>query len=151
MFGAQMRYLTIGRTGVVYHSPGMDTGVRMELDGNGLPTEPMQLSQYSKYYHTLSDNPTFRFELEKPSEVTPDSLYVLMDSWYANQCVAFALNAKTGEWDEITLNKGLNHPEQYLDAEGCFYCQFRPLVLDAYTDIPTPLISMEGRTAHAAD
>ena len=154
LFGAEMEYLTVGKTGIVFHAPGMDEAVRMELDGDGMPAGETQADPkngYSKYYHTLSETPTFRIMLEDPRKVEITELTVVMDTWYASSARCYLLNVNTGEWDAVEINKPVKHPEDYLDAEGRLYCQFRPNTTDAYMDIPTPGVSLEGRVRNAAD
>ncbi len=151
VFSAEMNYLSVGKTGVVFHAQGMDTAVRVETDERGMPGAEMQLSQYARYYHNLNETPTFRFTLEKPSEVQVDRICLNMETWYTSQMTAYVLNAATREWEEIVLNKDIPDPVRYLDAEGNLYCRFRPLSYDNYTDIPLPTIQMEGRAANAAD
>lgn len=154
LFGVEMDYLTVGRTGVVFHAPGMDEAVRMELDGEGMPAgESPQNARngYSKYYHTLSEVPTFRFTLEPAEKVEVTALSIVMDTWYASSASCYLLNVNTGKWNAVNMNEAVKHPEDYLDAEGTLYCQFRPNTNDAYMDIPTPGVSMEGRIRNAAD
>ena len=151
LLSVEMDYRAVGNTGTVFHAPGMDEAVRVDLDENGLPGAEMQLSQYSKYYHSLNETPTFRFTLESPQEVKTERLRINMETWYTNQAAVYALNPATREWEEISLNSDIPDPQRYLGADGTFCVQFRPLTLDSYADIPTPTILLEGRTVHAAD
>ena len=146
-----MKYLKTGRTGIVFHTPGMDKAVRLELD-NGMPAGEMAADPnggYRLYYHSLSETPTFRFDLDRPSEVEITALSVILESWYVNDAKCFCLNAGTGEWEEVPINKNIDHPERYLDAEGRLYCQFRPNTHESYAEINTPGIQLEGRTRNA--
>ena len=116
-----------------------------------MPVKDMKQNARGGYYHTLSETPTFRIVLEDPRKVEITDLTVVMDTWYASSARCYLLNVNTGEWDAVEINKPVKHPEDYLDAEGRLYCQFRPNTTDAYMDIPTPGVSLEGRVRNAAD
>lgn len=148
---AEMEYLDVGRTGVVFRAAGMDVPVRVETDGNGLPGKDMVSTIQKVYYHPLSEVPTFRFDLSRQKEVKVEKLRLAMEKYYSGQTKAYALNAATGAWDEIRLNEDIPGPEKYLDAAGQLFLQFRPDTQEMYAEIPTPMIILEGRLEHAAD
>jgi hypothetical protein len=132
----------------------MDKAVRMQLDAEGMPAgemTPDSKNSYSQYYHTLSETPTFRITLEDPKKTEITAMSIVMDTWYANSAKCCLLNVNTGKWDAVKINEPIKHPEDYLDAEGRLYCQFRPDTTDAYMDLPTPGVSLEGRVRNAAD
>lgn len=149
MLTAELPFVTVGRTGVVFRSPGMDIPDRVETDENQLPTDEVIQNAKQMYYHSLSDTPTFRFTLEGTAGVKVESLQIVLESYYSGQSRAFALNAEKHEWEEIKLNENINNPGQYIDAEGRLYVQFRNDTQDIYADIPTPMINLEGRLEHA--
>ena len=68
-----------------------------------------------------------------------------LEEYYTRQSWAYALNARTGEWDEVPINEPIANPEDYLDAEGKLYLQFRSDTQDQYVDIPTPGLLIEGK------
>ena len=149
LLSAELSFVAVGRTGVVFRSAGMDMPERMETDENLLPmNKPLQSAKQS-YYHTLIDNPTFLFALKEMAGVKIESLQVLMDSYYAGQSRVYALNAQTRQWEEISINQDVQNPNRYLDEEGNLYLQFRGDTQDMYADIPTPMINLEGRVDHA--
>ena len=149
LLSAELSFVAVGRTGVVFRSAGMDMPERMETDENLLPmNKPLQSAKQS-YYHTLIDNPTFLFALKEMAGVKIESLQVLMDSYYAGQSRVYALNAQTRQWEEISINQDVKNPNRYLDEEGNLYLQFRGDTQDMYADIPTPMINLEGRVDHA--
>lgn len=150
MFGqltAAMDYLEVGRTGIVFRAAGMDMPVRVETDENGKPGRDMPATQQRAYYHTLSERPTFRYDLSGLKNVRIEKLQLTMERFYASQTRPYALNAKTGAWDEIRLNEDIREPEDYLDEKGCLYLQFRPDTQEMYAEIPTPMITLEGKAA----
>lgn len=147
----EMNYLMVGRTGVIFRAAGMDVPVRVETDENGLPGKDMPQTTAKSYYHTLSEIPTFRFDLSGLKGARIDKLRLVMEKWYSGQTTAWALNAGTGTWDAIGLNEDIPQPEKYLDREGNLYLQFRPDTQEMYAEIPTPMIMLEGRDGHAAD
>ena len=59
------------------------------------------------------------------------------------------LNVEKHIWEEIRLNEDVRNPERYLDEKGRLYVQFRTDSMDMYSDIPTPMISLEGRLENA--
>ena len=61
---AELSYLTVGRTGVICRSAGMDMPVRVETDDTGLPTEEPVQNAKNTYYHTLGEKPTFLFTFD---------------------------------------------------------------------------------------
>ena len=151
MMTAELPFAAVGRTGVVFRSAGMDVPERVETDENKMPTDEMMQNTKQMYYHTLNETPTFLFALEGMSGVKADKLQVLVDSYYVSQCRAFALNAEEHRWEEIKLNEDIKDPGRFLDQSGRLYLQFRNDGSDMYADIPTPLISLEGRLEHAED
>ena len=149
MMTAVLPFTAVGRTGIVFRSAGMDIPERVETDENRMPTdEPVQNAKQT-YYHSLSETPTFRFTMEGMAGVKIEKMQVLVDSYYANQCNAYALNAAKGEWEEIKLNEDISDSGRFLDQDGRIYLQFRNATQDMYADIATPLINLEGRLEHA--
>ena len=142
---AGMNYLDIGRTGIVFRAAGMDVPVRVETDETGMPVKDMKQNARGGYYHTLSETPTFRYDLSGLKGVRIDKLRLTMEQYYNSQMKAYALNTVTGGWDEIRVNEDITNPENYLDQEGNLYLQFRPTTQEMYADIPTPMITIEGR------
>ena len=142
---AEMNYLDVGRTGIVFRTAGMDTPIRVETDDNGLPGRDMKQTAVKSYYHALSETPTFRYDLSGLTGVKLEKLRLIMEEWYSSQAKPYALNAETGVWDEIRLNEDIPNPENYLDPKGNLYLQFRPDTQELYAEIPTPLIQLEGR------
>ena len=65
------------------------------------------------------------------------------------QLKVFVLNVEKHAWEEIRLNEDVRNPERYLDEKGRLYVQFRTDSMDMYSDIPTPMISLEGRLENA--
>jgi hypothetical protein len=146
---AEIRYLTVGRTGVVFHTPGTDIPVRCELDETDMPAGEMDRNEYNVYSNPLSETPTFRFSLGDTSNVNISKLMIGMDSWYASQARCFLLNAYLHTWEEIDMNKAVKNPALYLDRSGNLYCQFRPSGNESYAEVPVPSLTLEGRLKDA--
>ena len=146
---AELPFTAVGRTGVVFRSAGMDMPDRVETDENRMPTDEQVQFTKQLYYHTLSDTPTFRYRMEGMAGVKVEKLQVMMENYYVGQCKAFALNAKAQKWETIKLNEPISNPGNYVDENGTLYLQFRTNSQDMYMDIPTPLITLEGRLEHA--
>ena len=142
---AEMKYLEVGRSGVVFRPAGTDLPVRVDTDDNNMPAGEYKNYGTGTSYHSLMEQPTFRFDLPGLQNVRLDKVQITMEEYYTHQSLAYALNARTGEWDPVPINGPIENPENYLDAEGKLYLQFRPDVQDQYADIPTPLILVEGR------
>ena len=149
MLTADLPFATVGRTGVVFRSAGMDMPERVETDINLMPTDAAMPNGKNIYYHSLNEVPTFRFALDGIEGIQIKSLQVLMDSYYTTQARLYILNVKTREWEENKMNADVKDPDRYLDGEGRIYIQFRSDSQDMYADIPTPLINLEGRVDHA--
>jgi len=149
MLTAELSYETVGRTGILYRSAGMDIPERVETDGNLMPLGEADVSLKNMFYHTLSENPTFRFTIGGLEGARAENLQVILNSYYTGQAAAWALNARTREWEEIKLNTDIPDPGRYLDEKGRLYLQFRSNTQDMYAEIPTPLISLEGRAENA--
>lgn len=145
----ELSFVAVGRTGIVFRSAGMDIPERVETDENLLPTDRIVQSGKQIYYHSLTENPTFRFILKDMEGIRIESLQILEDSYYANQARVYALNAQTREWEQVGLNQDVKDPNRYLDENGNLYLQFRGDTQDMYADIPTPMINLEGRVDHA--
>ena len=155
MFSAKIHYNKIGRTGVVYHAPGMDPAIRCMIDTAGMPigdltADPNSGKGYYNYY-PLSENPTFRFAPEDLDSIVVEKLSIGMEDWYINDLTCFVLDSKLKTWVEIKLNTPLQHPEKYLDEQGNLYCQFRPKMAESYMDIPEPTLTIEGRTKEGGE
>ena len=149
MFSVQLNYLKTGKTGVVFHAPGMDKPVRCEIDGAGLPkgdwTEDAGSGKYGYRYYVLAERPTFRFTLDGLDQIRISRISIGMDQWYMNDMKCYVLNHQLKTWVEIKPNAALSYPEQYLDGQGNLYCQFRPLAGDSYMEIPEPTLTIEGK------
>ena len=150
---AEISYLTVGRTGVVFHAAGTDPAVRCVLNEKGLPEADMpETDNGGKYYYNfypLNELPTFRFAPEDIGNVEITRLVIGMEEWYLNELKCYVLNAKQRIWVEVRPNTALQRPEQYLDRDGNLYCQFRPASGESYTDIPAPTLILEGRVKNA--
>ena len=149
MYPAKIEYLKIGKTGVVFHAPGMDHAVRCEIDSSGMPAgdmaeDPNGGKLYYSYF-PLSEHPTFRFTLENLDRIEIEKLSVGVEDWYANDVACFVLNVELKTWVEVQMNTPLKQPGKYLDKQGNLYCQFRPKVSDSYMDIPEPSLTLEGK------
>ena len=146
---AEMNYVTVGRTGIVFRSAGMDMPERVETDENLMPTDRPVNTGKSAYYHNLNETPTFRFTFDWAENMTITRLMLAMEPYYMEQAKGFALNRKTGAWDEIRFNEDVKDADDYVDSRGRLYLQFRPVGQEMYADIPTPLLTLEGRKNHA--
>ena len=148
---AELPFTAVGRTGVVFRSAGMDVPERVETDENRMPTDTLVQFTKQLYYHPLSDTPTFRYTMDGMTGVKVEKLQVMLDTYYAGQCHVFALNVGEQKWETIKLNEEIKDPDKYLDKDGRLFLQFRSASQDMYMDIPTPLITLEGRLEHAED
>ena len=147
VLNAEITYLTVGKTGVVFHAPGTDKAVRSEVNGDGTPAGDMQEDTSSPKYYTyydLNERPTFRFCPEGISDVEISKLIIGMEDWYTKETRCYVFNIRLKTWMETELNTPLKHPEQFLDENGNLWCQFRPVVAENYTSIPVPTITVEG-------
>ena len=145
MLNAEIRYLTVGRTGVVFHAPGMDSAVRCEIDGAGMPAGDLPSEPSQKYaWYDLSERPTFRFQPSDLENVEISRLVVGMEEWYVKEVRCYVLNIRLKTWVEVTPNTPLQRPDQFLDENGNLWCQFRPVAGDTYTSIPAPTLTVEG-------
>ena len=149
MVTAEIEYLSVGRTGLVSRSPGMDRAVRCETDGEGMPAGDMEESSQQKHYgygySVLDEKPTFRFSPEGLENTEITKLAVCLEEWYTQDVRLYVLNTRRQEWEEASVNKPLTRPQDYLDADGNLYCQFRPVAADVYAEIPAPTLLLEGR------
>ena len=151
LFTAEMNFLTVGRTGVVFRSAGMDVPTKVETDNELMPTDKTETNIRNMYYFMLSDNPTFLFTLGNMEGISITKLQVLQTSYYANQLKAYALNIREQKWEEIPVNADIRNPERFLDKDGKLYVQFRLDGSEMYADISMPMINLEGRQENAAD
>ena len=121
----------------------------VEIDEQKLPTDELVQNTRQQYYHSLNETPTFRFTLKDMDGVKTEKLQVMIDSYYGNMAKAYALDAENKQWVEISVNTDVRDPGRFIDKDGKLYIQFRSDTQDMYADIPTPLISLEGRVEHA--
>ena len=149
MLTAELPFSAVGRTGVVFRSAGMDVPERVETDEQKLPTDELVQNTKQQYYHSLSETPTFRFTLKDMDGVKVEKMQVVIDSYYGNMTKVYALDAGKRQWVEISTNTELRDPGRFVDKDGTLYLQFRNDTQDMYADIPTPMISLEGRVEHA--
>ena len=149
MLTAELPFSAVGRTGVVFRSVGMDVPERVETDEQKLPTDELVQNTRQQYYHSLTETPTFRFVLKDMDGVKVEKMQVVIDSYYANMTKVYALNAEDRQWIEINVNTDIREPGRFIGEDGKLYIQFRSDTQDMYADIPTPLISLEGRVEHA--
>ena len=150
MMTVDIPFSAVGRTGLVFRSAGMDVPERVETDENRMPTDKRVMNAKQMYYHSLAETPTFEFTMREIAGVKVERLQVLMEqTYYANQCRAYALDTVENEWKAIRLNEDIPDPDRFLNENGCLYLQFRNNTSDIYADIPMPMITLEGRMAHA--
>ena len=147
---ASVPFSAVGRTGMVFRSPGMDRPVLVTTGETLMPIEgAYEEDSKQDSYYILSNNPTFLYTLEGMEGAKLNSLRVVLDAWYSEQARVFVLNVEKHIWEEIRLNEDVRNPERYLDEKGRLYVQFRTDSMDMYSDIPTPMISLEGRLENA--
>lgn len=147
---ASIPFSAVGRTGMVFRSPGMDRPVCVDTDDNLMPIPGSGYDDpRTDSYHVLSGNPTFLYRPEGLEGAKVSALRVVLDAWYSEQAKVYVLDAEKQVWKEIRLNEDIQNPERYLDEQGRLYVQFRSDSMDMYSDIPTPMISLEGRLEHA--
>ena len=151
MLTAELPFNAVGRTGVVFRSAGMDVPERVEIDEQKLPTDELVQNTRQQYYHSLNETPTFRFTLKDMDGVKAEKMQVTIDSYYGNMTKVYALDAEGRQWVEISVNTDIIDPGRFIGKDGKVYIQFRSDTQDMYADIPTPLISLEGRVEHAED
>ena len=151
MLTAELPFNAVGRTGIVFRSAGMDVPERVEIDEHKLPTDELVQNTKQQYYHSLSETPTFRFTMKDMAGVKAEKLQVMIDSYYSNMAKVYALDSEDQQWTEISVNSDIQDPGRFIDEDGKLYIQFRSDTQDMYADIPTPLISLEGRVEHAED
>ncbi len=156
MINAEIPFLPNGKTGVGCRMPDMDRAVLRRTNENGMPEEetdnsPQSMYDKNTYSYSLTENPVFRFTLDLPSRTEVTTLMIGLD-YYDVQARCWLLNATTGAWDEITLNRNVSDPGNYVDADGKLFCRFEPGAnVDYYSYISAPKLMMEGRTLHAED
>ena len=154
LLNAELNYLSIGKTGVVFRAPGMDKPVRCELDSQGLPAGDVKEEDnlYSKYgynYFPLREKPTFRFSPEGMKDMDISSMMISVADWYMTETKCYVLNIKQKVWVEVKMNEEITRPQQYVDKDGNMFCQFRAVDADSYMEIPAPSLSLEGRVKNA--
>ncbi len=154
MLNVEMKYLPVGRTGVVFRAPGMDKAVRCSITENGLPSGDMYkdggvAGKYNYNYYSLSEKPTFRFSPEGLQDMEITRMAVGIDMWSVSETKCYLLNVKQQKWVEIAPNTPVQRPEQYVDKSGNVYCQFRPAAGETYMEIPAPTLTLEGRVKNA--
>ena len=143
---AAIRYLTVGKTGVVFYAPGMISAVRCATDSSGLPTgDYPEDSSQKYYYYMLDENPTFRFTAEELGKMEITRVVAGMEEWTVSDARCFVLNTRLRTWVEIQANTPLQRPEQYVDGDGNIFFQFRPVQPDSYASMNTPTLTVEGR------
>lgn len=148
LLNAEMEYVTVGRTGIMFRSPGMDVPERVNVDENLMPAEELYQGG-NQYYHNLNESPTFRFTFGDMQNVRTDTLRIVTDIYYNNQAECYLLNTGTGAWDRISINEDVKNPGNYVDGRGRLFVQFRPVSQDMYADIPSPQVMLEGRKTDA--
>ena len=141
---ARIDYQPVGRTGMVFYPAGLLSPERCAVDGDGKPGEVIR-DGGNRGFYPLGDLPTFRFQIPDRDRIGIESLTVSFDSYLVSYMKGYALNARTGEWEEFRINAEMNNPEAYLDDEGWMYLQFRPASADRSNEIPAPSLTMEGR------
>ena len=149
MLTAALEFKAVGNTGVVCRTAGMDMPERVETDENLLPTDRVMQSAKNTYYHALNETPTFRFRIPGMKGVKPESLTVIMNVYYMNECRICLFNHTTRNWDEVRPNEAAANPENYVNGEGEIFVQFRSDSQDMYAEAPMPMINLQGRLEHA--
>ncbi len=151
LMGIEIQYESIGRTGVVFQPAGMNQAVRVAIDENGMPMGEMPLSGYSMYYHPLTEIPTFSFRIRDAERIQAEQVWIGINGYMDEQIQIFALDREQNTWTEVTPDGKLSSPERFIGEDGILYAQFRAKVSADYLDIPTPVLTLEGRVQNASN
>ena len=148
LFGAKLNYEKVGRTGMIYHTPGMDSAIRVETDMQGMPGKE---AASKPGYVNLNEAPVFRFTVEDAVDAEISVLRIMIDSWYMEEAKCFLLDMSTREWTEIDVNKDVKNPERFVDDGGNIYCQFRAVRDEGYQEIPAPTLMLQGQVREGGE
>ena len=128
---------------LIYRVPGMDETVRCQADANGVPFYDAAAAMNSSYYHPLIEQPVFMIQVKEAVGAKIERL-VFYSEYLSSQAQAYLYNGS--EWLPYVMGKDVENPEQYIDAEGRAFIQFRPVTaVEYYYDVYTPTMLLEGR------
>ena len=146
----QLKYLPVGKTGVVYHM-GSDHPTRVEIDTEGYPEHAYEFlagfhmnSGYSGAWYALSETPTFGYDLSDVEGAELTGMRLSAQTYVQNVTMSL-LNPKTGTWVEQTMKEPITDPERYIGPNGILYVQFRTDSSNQYAEIQEPMLILEGR------
>ena len=140
---ADMQLLSVGNTGIVYHTPGIDPAVRCQVGDDYKPYLNEARVSAANEYHRLSESPAFMFDLSdaKAATLTRLIIYNEIQNRYVN---LFLYDGES--WVQQPLGEEIQNPEDYIDENGRLYVQLCPASgSDEYIEINTPTLLLEGR------
>ncbi|MDO4384936.1 MAG: hypothetical protein Q4E18_02935 [Clostridia bacterium] len=145
IISADMEYLPVGKTGVVYYAPGVLDALPVEADESGKPH--ISGSAEQKFY----DDSTMKmmaFRIPDARKITLESM-AFSANYIEGNATAYLYNAKTGEWDEqksLYVNVAENAAD-YVNADGEVYVRVQSRDMrGGYLYVDRPYLEVKGRT-----
>lgn len=145
IISADMEYLPVGKTGVVYYAPGVLDALPVEADESGKPR--ISGSAEQKFY----DDSTMKmmaFRIPDARKITLESM-AFSANYIEGNATAYLYNAKTGEWDEqksLYVNVAENAAD-YVNADGEVYVRVQSRDMrGGYLYVDRPYLEVKGRT-----
>ncbi len=141
---AQLEYLPVGKTGVVYYAPGALEALVAEVGEDGRPysTDANQQKLYDDSAMKL-----MAFRIPDAKKISLESL-AFSASYMDGNAVLCLYNAKTGEWDEqnsVYANVTENAAD-YVNADGEVFVRLQSRdVREGYVYVERPCLEVKGR------
>ena len=140
---AEMNFLSVGNTGIIYHAPGMDPATRCEISESGAPYVHEGYMSAAESYHRLSESPAFMFDLAEVKDADLSKL-IIYDEIQSPLVQLYLYDGKN--WVEQKLAEEIPNPKKYIDEDGRLFIQFRAVGnASEYMEVTTPVLMLEGR------
>lgn len=141
---AQLEYLPVGKTGVVYYAPGVLSWLNAEMNEDGSPY--IVDGEQNKLY---SDSTTklVAFRIPDVNQISLESL-TFAANYIEGNTVTYLYNAKTEAWDEqksVYINVTENAMD-YVNANGEVYVRLQSRdARGGYLYVDQPYLEVKGR------
>lgn len=141
---AQLEYLPVGKTGMVYYAPGVLSWLNAEMNEDGRPY--IVDGEQNKLY---SDSTTklVAFRIPDVNQISLESL-TFAANYIEGNTVTYLYNAKTEAWDEqksVYINV-IENAMDYVNANGEVYVRLQSRdARGGYLYVDQPYLEVKGR------
>lgn len=142
---AQLEYLPVGKTGMVYYAPGVLNALNVETGEDG---KPRIVEETTEKLYSDTSTKLLAFRIPDVSQIRLESLTYSANYYSEGNVNVYLYNAKTGEWDEqksLYVNVTENAMD-YVNANGEVFVRLQSRdARGGYLYLEQPYLEVKGR------